>query len=92
MIITFLTVLLAVLMTNAARLDAKFVITKTELKERYYTKIVVIIGLLLFEFIYLEQTFEVFAYGLLAFYLIFSANKDRNMILWFKNNDDENKK
>lgn len=92
MIITFLTVLLAVLMTNAARLDTKFAITKTELKERYYTKIVVIIGLLLFEFIYLEQTFTVFVYGLLAIYLIFSANKDRNMILWFKNNDDDNKK
>lgn len=92
MIITALTIFLVALMLKVFRLDTKFAITKTELKERYYTKIVVIIGLLLFEFIYLEQTFTVFVYGLLAFYLIVSANKDRKMILWFKNNDDDDKK
>lgn len=87
-----LAILLTALMIKAFRLNAKWNITITELEERYYTKIAIIIGHILFEFIYLEQTFVVLVYGLLAFSWIVSANKDRNMILWFKNNDDENKK
>lgn len=87
-----LAILLTALMIKAFRLNAKWNITITELEERYYTKIAIIIGHILFEFIYLEQTFVVLVYGLLAVSWIVSANKDRNMILWFKNNDDDNKK
>ena len=87
-----LTILLVALMIKAFRLDTKLSKTITELEERYYTKIAIIIGHLLFEYKYLDQTLIVFVYGLLAFCWIVSANKDRNMILWFKNNDGENKK
>lgn len=91
MIITALTIFLVALMIKVFRLDTKFSITKTELKERYYIKLVIIIGLLLFELIYLEQTVTVFIYGFQAFYWIVSANRDRKMILWFEKNNNKKK-
>lgn len=86
-----LTVLLVALMIKTIRLDAKSSITIKELEERYYTKIAVIIGHILFEYIYLEQTLVVFLYGLLAISWIVKANRDRNLIIMFKNNNNDEK-
>lgn len=86
-----LTVLLVALMIKTIRLDAKSSITIKELEERYYTKIAVIIGHILFEYIYLEQTLVVFLYGLLAISWIVKANRDRSLIIMFKNNNNDEK-